>query len=271
MKENVVIVTGGSSGMGKAIAKKLVEEGAHVVITGRTMETLLEAQQEMERNSGGEVMIFQMDVRNSEQAQSMVAQTKKRFGKIDGLVNNAAGNFTCAAEDLSYNAWHAVVNIVLHGTWYCTQAVGKDWIADGRRGKILNMLASYAWTGAAGVAPSASAKAGVLAMTRTLAVEWGYRYGIQVNAIAPGPIADTGGVSRLISNDDLGKLTLDSVPLGRFGRVEEIAELACFLLSSKADYINGECITMDGGQWLHRGTFKERLDETVQNRRAGVK
>jgi NAD(P)-dependent dehydrogenase (short-subunit alcohol dehydrogenase family) len=254
MEGKVAIITGGSSGMGKAMAEKFAEKGASVVITGRSLEKLEETKQEIEQKEG-QVLCVQMDVRNPEDAQRMVEETKQAFGAIDYLVNNAAGNFICRAEDLSVNGWNSVINIVLNGTWYCSQAVGKEWIAAGKKGSILNMLATYAWLAGEGVIHSASAKAGVMAMTRTLAVEWGKRYGIRVNAIAPGPIDNTGGAAKLWESEEAARYTLQSVPLGRLGQPEEIANLAYFLLSSEAEYINGECITMDGGQWLNRRPF----------------
>ncbi|CEH29624.1 short-chain dehydrogenase [Aneurinibacillus migulanus] len=254
MEGKVAIVTGGSSGMGKAMAKKFAEKGAKVVITGRTIENLEQTKQEIQQQEG-QVLCVQMDVRNPEDAKRMVEETKRAFGGVDYLVNNAAGNFICPAEEMSVNAWNAVINIVLNGTWYCSQAVGKEWIAEGRKGSILNMLATYAWLAGQGVIHSASAKAGVLAMTRTLAVEWGKKYGIRVNAIAPGPIDNTGGATRLWESEEAARMTLESVPLGRLGQPEEIANLAYFLLSPEAEYINGECVTMDGGQWLNRQPF----------------
>lgn len=199
-----------------------------------------------------------MDVRIPENVNEMVRVTKQTFGKIDGLVNNAAGNFVCAAEDLSINGWNAVINIDLNGTWYCSQAVGKEWIANKQQGSILNIIATMAWAGAAGNVHAASAKAGILAMTRTLAVEWGSKYGIRANCIAPGPIEDTEGVARLIDSSDGYKEAMNGIPLKRFGRAEEIANLAYFLLAPESEYINGECVTMDGGSWLNNQGFKKR-------------
>lgn len=254
MKDKVIIVTGGSSGMGKAMAKRFAADGAKVVITGRSLGRLEEAKKEMEQYDG-QVLCIDMDVRDTERVQYTVDETIKTFGKIDGLVNNAAGNFLCAAEDLSINGWNSVIDIVLNGTFYCSQAVGKEWIKSGHKGRILNIVATYSWTAGAGVIHSASAKAGVLAMTRTLAVEWGSKYGITVNAIAPGPIDNTGGAKKLSLSEEAKQQTLDSVPLGRMGQPEEIAGLARFLFSKEAEYINGDCITMDGGQWLNRNPF----------------
>ena len=250
----MVIITGGSSGMGKAMAQKFAREGANVVITGRNMERLEAAKAEIETFEG-QVLCVQMDVRDPALVQAMVEQTKERFGRIDHLVNNAAGNFICPAEDLSINGWNSVINIVLNGTFYCSQAVGKEWIATGHKGSILNIVATYAWGAGQGVIHSACAKSGVLTMTRTLATEWGSKYGIRVNAIAPGPIANTGGAEKLFMSEKHYQATLNSVPLKRLGQPEEIANLAYFLLSDQAAYINGECVTMDGGQWLNTSPF----------------
>jgi NAD(P)-dependent dehydrogenase (short-subunit alcohol dehydrogenase family) len=250
VKDKVVIVTGGSSGMGKAMAKTFAAEGARVVITGRSAERLEAAKEEIEQFDG-QVLDVQMDVRDPEKVQYTVNETKSVFGRIDYLVNNAAGNFICPAEDLSINGWNAVVNIVLNGTWYCSQAVGREWIKNGQKGRIINILATYAWGAGVGVIHSACAKAGVLAMTRTLAVEWGTKYGIRVNAIAPGPVSDTGGQERLFQSEEAYRRTVESVPIGRLGQPGEIAHAAKFLLYQEADYINGECLTIDGGQWLN--------------------
>lgn len=254
MKDKVIMVTGGSNGMGKAMAKRFAQEGAKVVITGRSKEKLEVAKEEIEQYDG-QILTIDMDVRDLERVQYTVDEAIKTFGQIDGLVNNAAGNFICAAEDLSINGWNSVIDIVLNGTWYCTQAVGKQWIKNGQKGRIINMVATYSWLAGEGVIHSASAKAGVLSMTRTLAVEWGSKYGITVNAIAPGPIENTGGAQKLTLSEEARQRTLDSVPLGRTGQPEEIAGLARFLFSSDADYINGEVITMDGGQWLNKKPF----------------
>lgn len=254
MKEKVVIVTGGSSGMGKYMAKRFAEASAFVVITGRTKERLNEAKLEIE-TFPGQVLTVQMDVREIDHVKNMVDQTLNTFGRIDYLINNAAGNFICPAEKLSANGWNSVINIVLNGTFYCSSEIGKYWIEKGIRGSIINMVATYAWDAGAGVIHSAAAKAGVLSMTRTLAVEWGRKYGIRVNAIAPGPIERTGGAERLWESDAAAERTINSVPLGRLGKPEEIAELAYFLFSEHAAYMNGECITMDGGQWLNQYPF----------------
>ncbi|MDP5273085.1 2,4-dienoyl-CoA reductase [Chengkuizengella axinellae] len=254
MKDKVVIVTGGSNGMGKYMAQKFAQEGAKVAITGRTLEKLEQTKKEIETYDG-QVLCIQMDVREPDQVEQMVQKTDQTFGRIDFLVNNAAGNFICMAEDLSVNGWNAVINIVLNGTFYCSSAVGRYWIDRHMQGSILNIVATYAWDAGPGVIHSASAKAGVLAMTRTLAVEWGRSYGIRVNAIAPGPIERTGGAEKLFQSDAAAKRTLNSIPLRRVGKPEEIAELAYFMFSDKASYMNGECITLDGGQQWNQHPF----------------
>ncbi|GMB08637.1 NAD(P)-dependent dehydrogenase (short-subunit alcohol dehydrogenase family) [Thermolongibacillus altinsuensis] len=250
MKDKVIIITGGSSGMGKYMAKRFVSEGANVVITGRKAEALEEAKKEI-----GDVLTIAMDVRKPELVEEMVKRTHEQFGRIDALINNAAGNFICPAEKLSINGWNSVIDIVLNGTFYCSREVGNYWIKTGQKGSIINMVATYAWNAGVGVIHSACAKAGVLTMTRTLAVEWGKKYGFRVNAIAPGPIERTGGADKLVQSDEMAKRIKESVPLGRFGTPEEIAAVASFLLSEDAAYINGACITVDGGQWLNQHPF----------------
>ena len=253
VKEKVVIITGGSSGMGKGMATRFAKKGTscyYRTYKGKLEETKLEIEQ-----FPGQVLPVQMDVRNTDDIQKMIEQIDEKFGRIDVLINNAAGNFICPAEDLSVNGWNSVINIVLNGTFYCSHAVGKYWIEKGIKGNIINMVATYAWDAGPGVIHSAAAKAGVLAMTKTLAVEWGRKYGIRVNAIAPGPIERTGGADKLWISEEMAKRTIQSVPLGRLGTPEEIAGLAYYLCSDEAAYINGTCMTMDGGQHLHQYPF----------------
>ncbi|SIS47689.1 2,4-dienoyl-CoA reductase [Salimicrobium salexigens] len=253
MKKETVIITGGSSGMGLAMATHFLGNGANVVVTGRNEDKLNEALS----NAEGQERILRvvMDVREPEDVKKMVEKTHDTFGRIDHLVNNAAGNFIQKAEEMSPNGWKSVIDIVLNGTFYCSREVMNYWIANKTKGSILNMVATYAWNAGAGVVHSASAKAGVLTMTRTLAVEWGRRYGVRVNAIAPGPIERTGGAEKLFQSEDAYKRTLGSVPLGRVGTPEEIAKLAGFILSEDASYMNGEVVTLDGGQWLNQFPF----------------
>lgn len=250
-EKKVFIVTGGSNGMGKYMAKKFAQDGANVIITGRDLEKLNAAKEEIGENA----YTFQMDVREIETIEALIHYADKTFGKIDGLVNNAAGNFIVQAEDLSPNGWKSVIDIVLNGTFYCSSAVMNYWKEKGQKGAILNMLATYAWDAGPGVVHSAAAKAGVMSLTRTLAVEWGRKYGVRVNGIAPGPIERTGGAEKLFQSEKAAQRTIQSVPLGRVGKPEEIAELAAFIMSDKASYMNGEIVTLDGGQWLNQYPF----------------
>jgi NAD(P)-dependent dehydrogenase (short-subunit alcohol dehydrogenase family) len=246
----VALVTGGGTGIGKAIAKELAAKGAHVVIASRKMENLEPTVEEI-RAQGGQISAYTMDVRVPEQVEGLLAKIKEQHHGVDFLVNNAAGNFVCPTTQLSYNGWRTVVDIVLNGTFYCTKVFGQDMIDRQSGGKILNIVATYAWHGAPGVVHSAAAKAGVVALTRSLAVEWA-PFHIQVNAIAPGPIEGTGGQDKLFP-DHLAQKVIDSVPAKRLGQPWEIAKSASFLLSKNADYITGEVLTVDGGSWLGRG------------------
>ncbi|HWZ85982.1 MAG TPA: SDR family oxidoreductase [Thermoanaerobaculia bacterium] len=246
-----ILVTGGGSGLGLAMATAFAAHGAQVAIAGRRKERLEAGAREIAEaaREGGEVALFQADVRDPAQAGGLVADAVSRFGKLDGLVNNAAGNFLAFSEELTPNGFDAVVRTVLYGSVNCTLAFGRHVLERGAPGAVVSIVTTYAWTGTAYALPSACAKAGVLAMTRSLAVEWGSA-GIRLNAIAPGPIPTEGAFSRLMANPQAEKNALGRIPLGRFGAKEEIANLATFLLSDLCPYQTGDCVTMDGGEWL---------------------
>ena len=246
-----ILVTGGGSGLGLAMAKTFAAHGAKVTIAGRRREKLEAAAVEIAATAreGGEAALLDADIRNPGEAERIVAHAVSRFGKVDGLVNNAAGNFLAFSEELTPNGFDAVVRTVLYGSVNCTLAVGRHLLERKAPGAIVSIVTTYAWTGTAFALPSACAKAGVLAMTRSLAVEWGHA-GIRLNAIAPGPIPTEGAFSRLIPNEQAEKAALGRIPLARFGRQEEIANLATFLLSDLCPYQTGDCVTMDGGEWL---------------------
>jgi NAD(P)-dependent dehydrogenase (short-subunit alcohol dehydrogenase family) len=246
-----VLVTGGGSGLGLAMAQKFAAHGAKVTIAGRTLDRLRKAAGEIAAGAreGGEVDFLPADVREPDEVEKLVAHAVERFGRVDSLVNNAAGNFLVTSEDLTPNGFDAVVRTVLHGSVYCTLAVGRHLLERKAPGSIVSVVTTYAWTGTGFALPSACAKAGVLAMTRSLAVEWGHA-GIRLNAVAPGPIPTEGAWARLMAFPEAEKNTLERIPLGRLGNPEELANLATFLLSDLCPYQTGDCITMDGGEWL---------------------
>ncbi len=256
LKDKTIIVTGGGTGLGKSMATRFGELGANLVIASRREDVIQSAAKEL-KQTGADVLGLSCDVREPDSVQEMVNATIERFGKIDVLLNNAAGNFISPTENLSPGGFKVIVDIVLNGTFNCTLAVGKEMIAQGR-GTMLNIVTTYAWTGSGYVVPSAAAKAGVLAITRSLAVEWA-KYGIRINAIAPGPFPTEGAWSRL-APPGLGieKKMKNRVPLKRFGEHIELANLASYLISDEAGYINGEVVTIDGVEWLKgAGQFNE--------------
>ncbi len=251
LEDKVIVVTGGGSGLGKAMATYFLELGAKVSITSRDMDKLIAVKLELEEKTGGKVLAVKCDVRSYEEVENMLQSTLSEFGKVDGLLNNAAGNFISPTERLSSNAFDTIIDIVLKGTKNCTLAFGKHWIdTKQQKATVLNIVTTYSWTGSAYVVPSATAKAGVLAMTRSLAVEWA-KYGIRFNAIAPGPFPTKGAWDRLLPGDLKDKFDMKKkIPLRRVGEHQELANLAAYLMSDFSAYINGEVVTIDGGEWL---------------------
>lgn len=274
LKGKTLIVTGGGTGLGKSMGQYFLELGANLVIASRKAEVLEKAADELRASTGGSVLPLACDVRNYEEVEKVIEGTVTEFGTVHGLLNNAAGNFISPTERLSHRAFDAVVDIVLKGSYNFTLALGKKWIANGQPGTILNIVTTYAWTGSGYVVPSACGKAGVLAMTRSLAVEWA-KYGIRNNAIAPGPFPTEGAWSRLLPGDLKDKLDpAQRVPLKRVGDHRELANLAAYLMSDFSAYINGEVITIDGGEWLKNGgefSFLEMIKPEMWDQLQGMR
>ncbi len=259
-----IFITGGGTGLGRSMALRFAGLGAKIFLFARREQPLRDTAEEI-RKQGGEAAYATGDVRDPGAVEAGIEAAWKAFGGADTLVNNAAGNFIARTESLSPNAFAAVVGIVLHGTFHCTQAVGRRWIAARQPGVVLNIVTTYAETGSGYVVPSACAKAGVLAMTRSLAVEWA-KYKIRFHAIAPGPFPTEGAWSRLMPTKECEERARNYHPLKRFGRHEELTNLAAYLASPMAEYLNGECVVIDGGLWLRgAGEFNDlsELPETV--------
>jgi NAD(P)-dependent dehydrogenase (short-subunit alcohol dehydrogenase family) len=250
LKGKTILITGGGTGLGKAMGKYFLQLGANLIITSRKLERLEETAKDLEKETGGKVLALQSDVRKYDEVENVLKKSLERFGRVDVLVNNAAGNFISPTERLSPKAFEAVIGIVLQGSINCTLAFGKHWIREKQPATVLNIVTTYAWTGSGYVVPSACAKAGVLAMTRSLAVEWA-KYKIRFNAVAPGPFPTKGAWERLVPGELADKFDpAKKVPVGRVGEHQELANLCAFLVSDFSSYINGDCITIDGGEWL---------------------
>jgi len=265
LKGRVILVTGGGTGLGRSMALRFAELGAALFLVGRREEPLKETVADLQAK-GARAGWFSADIRDFDAVERALGAAEKEFdlpcGGIDTLVNNATGNFIARTETLSPNAYNAVVGIVLHGAFHCTLALGRRWIAAKKPGTVLSIVTTYASAncGSGFVVPSACAKSGVLAMTRSLAVEWA-PHRIRLNAIAPGPFPTEGAFSRLVASKELEERARAQHPMKRFGRPEELADLAAYLVSKQAGYVNGECVVIDGGEWLRgAGEFNHFLD-----------
>jgi NAD(P)-dependent dehydrogenase (short-subunit alcohol dehydrogenase family) len=260
LKDRAIFLSGGGSGLGRSMALRFASLGARLFVVGRREQPLLETCAEI-RRAGGTAAFGICDVRDSAAVEAAAEKAYAEFGRIDTVINNAAGNFMARTETLSPNAFNTVVGIVLNGSFHCTQVFGKRWIAEKLGGNVLSIVTTYAAanSGSAFVVPSACAKAGVLAMTTSLAVEWA-KYHIRLNAIAPGPFPTEGAWSRLIPTKQFEDHARESHPMKRFGRHEELTNLATFLISDLSEYINGECVVIDGALWLRgAGEFNDLL------------
>jgi len=267
LKGKRILVTGGGTGLGKTMTRGFLQAGADVIICGRRKSVLDETATELHEETGGNISTYQIDIRSAEAIDEMMDEIW-HIGPLDALVNNAAGNFISRTEDLSSRAFDAIANIVFHGTFYMTHAVGKRWIAEGRQGNVLSILVTWIWNGSAYVVPSAMSKAGIKAMTQSLAVEWGPK-GIRLNAIAPGPFPTEGAWARLRPKGSFGDTLpgkgTDQIPLRRNGDHSELANLATFMMADGCGYINGEVIALDGGQWLNSAGNYAQLDQLTDD------
>lgn len=250
--DRTVLITGAGTGIGRGFALRAAALGARVAVAGRRENLLQQTVRDIEA-AGGQAFACPVDIRKPDAVEAAIDGVVQRTGSIDVLINNAAGNFLVRAEALSANGWNTVINIVLNGTAYCTLAAGRHMLRQGR-GKILSISASYAWTGGPGTVHSAAAKAGVIAMSQTLAVEWGPR-NVQVNCLCPGFVDTEQSRTALWPSDDARSRILDTIPAGRFETIDETVEIGLFLCSPAANYVTGEVLVADGGQWLNKGVF----------------
>ena len=255
-----ILITGGGTGLGKSMGKYFMELGANLIITSRKQEVLDETSREFNEFSG-KVLPLSGDVRNTKDVQNILDRGQDKFGQIDGLINNAAGNFISPTERLSTKAFDVIVDIVLKGTYNYSLLLGKQWIEKKQPGVILNIVTTYAWTGSAYVAPSAAAKGGVLALTRSLAAEW-VKYNIRTNAIAPGPFPTKGAWDRLFPKPISTFFNFEkSLPMKRYGHHQELSNLAAYMISDYAGYMNGEVVTLDSGEWVKNAGQFNKLDK----------
>ena len=269
LKGKRILITGGGTGLGKEMSRYLLKYGAEVIICGRRVEILDNTAKELMEETGGVVKYYGLDIRGAQDVDNVIEEIFQD-APLDGLINNAAGNFISRTEDLSHRGFDAIAGIVFHGTFYVTHSVGKRWLEKGIPGSIISILATWVWTGSAYVTPSTMSKTAVHGMTKSLAVEWGSR-GIRVNAIAPGPFPTEGAWARLSpqtdDNNNLGEegKSLQGNPMGRVGEMEELGNLATFLMSDGCDYLTGQTIAIDGGQYLTGGTFSHLSSLTEEN------
>ena len=253
-----ILVTGGGTGLGKEMSRYFLKYGAEVIICGRRGEVLQKTANLLMEEEGGSVKFYPLDIRAPQDVDNVIDEIFQE-GALDGLVNNAAGNFISRTQDLSHRGFDAIASIVFHGTFYVTHSVAKRWLEKNLKGSVISILATWVWTGSAFVVPSAMSKSGVHAMTQSLAVEWGGT-GVRLNAIAPGPFPTEGAWARLSPNQDPNSAGSSSEyslnPMGRVGKMEELGNLATFLMSDGCDYLNGQTIALDGAEYLTGGTFR---------------